>query len=124
MKVLLIDDNKDIADMVRLCLESENIVCKITEDGKAGLQLIREDNFDAILLDLAMPEFSGFDVFKALKEEDLLKSNNILIFTASSVTDPEIKEMLSAGAKRVLRKPLSIDDLMEAVERFRHNGSN
>jgi CheY-like chemotaxis protein len=75
-------------------------------------------------LDLAIPEFSGFDIFRALKEENLLQSNNVLIFTASSVTDQEIKEMLSSGARGVLRKPLSIDDLIEAVERFSQNGNN
>jgi len=121
MKVLLIEDNTDIVDMVRLCLESENIVCEATQDGKAGLQLIKDDKFDAILLDLAMPEFSGFDIFRALKEQNLLKSNNVLIFTASSVTDQDINEMLSSGAKGVLRKPLSIDDLIKAVERFQRN---
>ena len=74
MKVLLIEDNKDISDMVRLCLESENIVCEATEDGKAGLQSIKEDKFDAILLDLAIPEFSGFDIFRECnKKENLLK---------------------------------------------------
>jgi DNA-binding response OmpR family regulator len=124
MKVLLIEDNKDIADMVRLCLESENIVCEATEDGKVGLQSIKEDKFDAILLDLAIPEFSGFDIFRALKEENLLQSNNVLIFTASSVTDQELTEMLSSGAKGVLKKPLSIDDLIEAVQRFHQNGDN
>ena len=121
MKVLLIEDNRDIADMVRLCLESENIVCETTEDGKAGLQSIKEDKFDAILLDLAIPEFSGFDIFRALKKDDL-KSNNVLIFTASSVSEEDIKEMLSSGARGVLKKPLSIDDLVEAVERFSKNG--
>ena len=124
MRVLLIDDNKDVADMVRLCLESqENTTCDIIGDGRAGLQSIREDTFDVILLDLAMPEFSGFDIFKALKDEDLLRSKNVLIFTASSVTDIEVQEMLSSGAKGVLRKPLSIDDLIGAVERFRQNGN-
>ena len=115
----MIEDNKDIADMVRLCLESENIVCEATGDGKEGLQFIKEDKFDVILLDLAIPEFSGFDIFRSLKDENLLGSRNVLIFTASSVTDEDMKEMLSAGAKGVLRKPLSIDELLEAVERFR-----
>jgi two-component system, OmpR family, response regulator len=124
MKVLLIEDNRDIADMVRLCLESENIVCETTEDGKVGLQSIKKDKFDAILLDLAIPEFSGFDIFRALKDENLLQSNNVLIFTASSVTDQELTDMLSSGAKGVLRKPLSIDDLIEAVQRFSQNGNN
>lgn len=123
MKVLLVDDNKDIAEMVRLCLESQDIECKLVGDGRAGLQTIKENTFDLILLDLAIPEFSGFDIFKALKDEGLLQSKNVLIFTASSVTDQEVQEMLSSGAKGVLRKPLSIDDLTDAVERYRKNGN-
>jgi DNA-binding response OmpR family regulator len=122
MKVLLIEDNRDIADMVRLCLESENIVCETTGDGKVGLRSIKQDKFDAILLDLAIPEFRGFDIFRELKEENLLQSNNVLIFTASSVTDQQIK--LASGAKGVLRKPLSIDDLIQTVQRFSQNDNN
>jgi CheY-like chemotaxis protein len=73
---------------------------------------------------LNLPEFSGFDIFRALKEENLLQSNNVLIFTASSVSEQDIKEMLSSAARGVLKKPLSIDDLIEAVQRFRQNGDN
>lgn len=92
-------------------------------DGKTGLQSIKENNFDLILLDLAIPQFSGFDIFKALKQEGMLESTNVPIFTASSATDKEVQELMSSGAKGVLRKPLSIDDLTEAVERFRKNGN-
>jgi|GraSoiStandDraft_30_1057271.scaffolds.fasta_scaffold346975_2 two-component system OmpR family response regulator len=123
MKVLLIDDNKDINDMVCLCLETQDITVKVVDEGREGLRSIKENHFDVVLLDLAMPEFSGFDIFKALKDEDLLKSKNIVIFTASSVTDNEVQEMLLTGAKAVLKKPISIDDLIETVERFRQDGN-
>lgn len=123
MKVLLIDDNKDINDMVCLCLETQDITVKVVDEGREGLWSIKENHFDVVLLDLAMPEFSGFDIFKALKDEDLLKSKNIVIFTASSVTDNEVQEMLLTGAKAVLKKPISIDDLIETVERFRQDGN-
>jgi len=122
MKVLLIDDNKDINDMVCLCLETQDITVKVVDAGREGLRSIKENHFDVILLDLAMPGFSGFDIFKALKDEGLLASKNIVIFTASSVTDNEIQEMLLTGAKGVLKKPISIDDLIETVERFRQDG--
>ncbi len=56
---------------------------------------------------------------RLLKDEDLLKYKNIVIFTASSVTDNEVQEMLLTGAKGVLKKPISIDDLIETVEKFR-----
>jgi DNA-binding response OmpR family regulator len=119
MKVLLIDDNKDINDMVCLCLETQDITVKVVDEGREGLRSIKENHFDVVLLDLAMPGFSGFDIFKALKDEDLLKYKNIVIFTASSVTDNEVQEMLFTGAKGVLKKPISIDDLIETVEKFR-----
>jgi len=122
MKVLLIDDNKDINDMVCLCLETQDITVKVVDEGREGLRSIKENHFDVILLDLAMPGFSGFDIFKALKDEGLLASKNIVIFTASSVTDNETQEMLLTGAKGVLKKPISIDDLIETVERFRQDG--
>ena len=79
--------------MIHLCLESQDIECKLVGDGRAGLQTIKENTFDVILLDLAIPEFSGFDIFKALKDEGLLESKNVLIFTASSLTDQEVQEM-------------------------------
>jgi DNA-binding response OmpR family regulator len=119
MRVLLIDDNKDINDMVCLCLETQDITVKVVDEGREGLRSIKENHFDVVLLDLAMPGFSGFDIFKVLKDEDLLKYKNIVIFTASSVTDNEVQEMLFTGAKGVLKKPISIDDLIETVEKFR-----
>jgi DNA-binding response OmpR family regulator len=123
MKVLLVDDNKDINDMVCLCLETQDITVKVVDEGREGLRSIKENHFDVVLLDLAMPGFSGFDIFKALKDEDLLKYKNIVIFTASSVTDNEVQEMLLTGAKGVLKKPISIDDLIETVEKFRQGST-
>jgi two-component system, OmpR family, response regulator len=118
MRVLLIDDNKDITDTVSFCLDTQGIQCKIINDGKKGLEIIRSENFDVILVDLAMPEFSGFDIVSTLNKEGLLKFKNILLFTASSVNSKDIIELLSMGAKGVVKKPPSIDELMEAINKF------
>ena len=55
--------------------------------GQEGLDRIRAENFDLILLDLAMPDFSGMDLLLSLKLDGLIKSRNIVIFTASSNQD-------------------------------------
>jgi CheY-like chemotaxis protein len=117
MKVLIIDDNKEITEMVSFYLESQEISCRVVNDGKEGLNLIKQEHFDVILMDLAMPEFTGYDILTDLKRQNLIDKNNIIIFTASSVTDAEIEEMLKMGAKGILRKPVSIDDLTELIER-------
>jgi DNA-binding response OmpR family regulator len=118
-RVLVIDDNTDITEMLKDFFETEDIDCKVINDGREGLDEIRRAvNYDFILLDLTMPEFSGWDIFNKLKEEELLKSRNIIIFTASSKTGNEINELLKDGAKFVLRKPFSIKDVLDIVEKF------
>jgi DNA-binding response OmpR family regulator len=118
-RVLVIDDNKDITEMLKDFFETEDIECKVINDGREGLDEIRKEvNYDFILLDLTMPEFSGWDVFNKLKEDNLLKSRNIIIFTASSKTGNEVNELLKEGAKYVLRKPFAIKDVLDIVEKF------
>ena len=74
--------------------------------------------FDLILLDLAMPDFSGFDVIKSLKQDGLLESKNIVIFTASSNQDL-LYEVRNNGVKEIFKKPFSLDQLIALIEKYR-----
>ena len=64
-----------------------------------------------------MPDFSGIDIFDTLKEQNLIGSNNIVIFTASSIDESEIKRMLEEGARGIVYKPLSIDQLEDMLKK-------
>ncbi len=117
--VLVIDDNKDMTEMISDYLQSQEIECKVINDSQEGLEEIRRENkYTVIFLDLAMPELSGYDVFNTLKKEGLVESKNIIIFTASSISESDIEEVLANGAKGILKKPASIDELIEIVHRF------
>lgn len=120
MKVLLIDDDKSVTEAVYFYLETRDILCKVVNNGKEGLDYIRKNNtngvyFDTILLDLAMPVFSGYDIFTILKVEGLLKSNRVILFTASVLPDDKIQNMLADGVKGVLRKPFTLEELESAI---------
>jgi DNA-binding response OmpR family regulator len=119
-RVLVIDDNKDITEMLKDFFETENIECKIINDGNEGLnEILKEDEYyDFILLDLTMPEFSGLDIFKKLKDKNVLNSKNLIIFTASAKTDKEVNEIMKEGAKYFLRKPFSLNEILKIVEKF------
>jgi two-component system, OmpR family, response regulator len=120
MKVLVIDDNHDITEVLSFYFEHENIDYELINNGKEGLKAIRERNFDLILLDMAMPGFSGIEVIRSLKKDGIFESRNIVIFTASS--DPKIREELGAsGAKMIFKKPCSLDDLKALIEKYRRN---
>ena len=82
MRILVVDDNKDITEAISFYCQSEDISYKVINQGKKALDIIQREKFDLTLLDLAMPEFSGLDVIKWLNEEGILESNNVVIFTA------------------------------------------
>ncbi len=117
MNVLGIDDNEDILKLLDTVLTSKGHNFTQALNGKDGVKLIEEQNFDAILLDLAMPEFSGIDVIESLKENNRIKDQKIILFTASSATDKEINALLEYdGVKSCIRKPVDIHILINKVE--------
>ena len=76
---------------------------------------MRKENFDLVLLDLAIPDFSGIQIFDVLKEEGTVSEKNIVIFTASLVDQKEIDRLLGEGAKGIIHKPLAVEDLEELI---------
>ncbi len=117
MKILGIDDNEDILKLLETVLTSKGHDFVQASNGRDGVKLIEEQNFDAILLDLAMPEFSGLNVIESLEKNDRIKNLKIILFTASSATDKEIDVLLKHdGVKSCIRKPIEIDVLMNKIE--------
>jgi len=116
MKVLIIDDNESITKMLAKWLSSKNHECTVSNDGKNGLEMIRKNKFDKILLDLSMPEFSGFDVVDKLDSDGILNEQHIILFTASATSDTDIEKLISKGVKGCLRKPVDLNLLLKTVE--------
>ena len=84
MRILLVEDNHEISEaMAVYCGAKKDIDCKVANSGHEGLESIRKEKFDFILLDLAMPEFSGKEVIQSFTRDELVQMN-IVIFTASS----------------------------------------
>ena len=118
MKILGIDDNKDLLNLCEIALSSEGHEYTGIDNGREGLQAIRDEKFDLVLLDLSMPEFSGMDVMNALVEEGIMNKQKVVILTATSPTEKEIDLFLEKGAHSVLKKPIDPDDLSEFVHKL------
>jgi len=117
MNILAIDDNEDILKLLDTVITGEGHDFTQVGNGKEGIKLIEEQNFDAILLDLAMPEFSGLDVVESLKKSNKLKDQKIILFTASSATDKDINKLLqNEGVSSCIRKPVRVNSLMRKIE--------
>lgn len=111
MKILLVDDNKSITKVISQYLTVQGHQCSISNDGKNGLNLIQSEKFDVIVLDLAMPGFTGFDMLDSLEAKGLLKSLKIIILTAAELSENQIESMIKRGVKKVLKKPIPLDVL-------------
>ncbi|MEM2140256.1 MAG: response regulator [Nitrososphaera sp.] len=119
-KILVVDDNKNVADLAEIILTSAGYVCTKTNNGKSCLDAVRasyqnDDGYDLILLDVAMPGFSGVDVLNALKQEGSLERVNVAFFTASSATSLDIADYEKMGARGCLRKPFTKAELLNFV---------
>ena len=115
MKILIVDDNEQITKMLTTFLELKEQSCTVANDGKEGLKIIKENNHDVILLDLAMPEFDGYAVIKDLEDNNLLKDSKIIVFTASTITQEELDKLVDRGVKSYILKPIDIDTLLSKI---------
>jgi DNA-binding response OmpR family regulator len=116
MKILIIDDNKSITNSLKKYLEVKGHNVKTCNEGHEGLSLIQNNNWDKILLDLSMPEFSGLDIIENLERDGIMKNKNIIVFTAASISDYVIDKLLAKeGIHGLLKKPLSIVHLSESL---------
>jgi CheY-like chemotaxis protein len=115
LKILIVDDNEQITKMLTTFLELKQHNCTIANDGKEGLELIKENNNDVILLDLAMPEFDGYAVIDDLENNNLLKDRKIIVFTASTITQEELDKLVDRGVKSYILKPIDIDTLLSKI---------
>ena len=96
-KILIIDDEEDIAYLVETKLKFENydVVCLYT--GIGAMEIVKTEKPDLILLDVMMPEKSGYEVCKELKSDEELRGIPVILFTAK----PEAKRGLEEGFKSV-----------------------
>ena len=118
MKILGIDDNEDLIGVCETFLNSVGHEYTGINNGKEGLQAIKDKKFDVVLLDLSMPEFSGMDVIDALVKEDIIKKQKVVIFTATSPTKEEVEGFLEKGAHSILKKPVDPDDLAKFIHKL------
>ncbi|MEX0863046.1 response regulator [Nitrosopumilus sp.] len=112
LEILIIDDNEQITKMLTTFLELKEHKCTVANDGKEGLALVKENRHDVVLLDLAMPEFDGYSVIKDLEENDMLKNHKIIVFTASTITQEELDDLVKRGVTSYILKPIDIDVLL------------
>ena len=116
MKILIIDDNQSITDMLQKYLRIKGFEVSTVNNGRNGLAAIQKQKFDSVLLDLSMPDFSGIDLIETLEKEGQLSNQRIILFTASSVSNEIINSLLKKeGIHSCLRKPVNLSEIIQTL---------
>ena len=116
MNILIVDDNEDVTVLLSKFLKAKGFDNVVTNDPRKGLELIKEEKYDVILLDISMPGFSGIDIIQALERKKILKDQKIIIFSAAAFTTNEINDLLKKdGIAGCLKKPIPLGRIITAI---------
>jgi DNA-binding response OmpR family regulator len=119
MQVLVVEDERRMADLLRQGLEEEGHAVVLAGDGREGLAMAESHSFDAIVLDVMLPGLSGFTVARKLRAA--LNQTPILMLTARDAT-PDIVQGLNLGADDYLVKPFSFEVLLARLRAVSRRG--
>ena len=116
-KVLIVEDNDLNMKLFNDLLEAHGYATLQTKDGMEALRMARQHRPDLILMDIQLPEVSGLEVTKWLKEDDDLRAIPIIAVTAFAMKGDEEK-IRDGGCEAYIAKPISVASFMRTVERF------
>ncbi len=113
MKILAIEDDRTVGQYVKRGLEEQRFHVDLAADGLEGLRLASGGQYDLIILDLRLPEMSGLEVLRNLRDRGLTVP--ILVLTAQDTVDFKV-QALRTGADDYVTKPFSFEELLARVE--------
>ena len=117
IKILCIEDEREMIDLMRLILERKGFEFIGAEGGPQGLELIEEEKPDLILLDLMMAGMDGWEVYRQLKADEKLKDLPVIVVTAKAQSIDKVLGLHIARVDDYLTKPFSPSDLLRSIER-------
>ena len=116
-KILVVEDEMDIAENIAVRLEVEGYLPLVAHDGKAGVDTARGEKPALILLDVLLPKIDGFEVCKILKGSPDTKKIPIVMLTSLSAVG-DIEKAFASGADDYLAKPFEYDRLLKKIKTF------
>jgi len=115
-RILLVDDDAEIVESLRLALESNGYTVLVARDGNQGLALSERENPDLVILDMMMPKRSGFLVLEKMRRTRDTPLRVIMITANEGSRHKAYAEML--GVDDYIRKPFPMDRLIDSVQRL------
>ena len=116
-KVVCIEDEPGVIELIRLILERRGLDVVVAENGPAGLTAIRELRPTLVLLYLMLPGMDGWEVYRRMKADDMMKKIPVIVVTAKAEGIDEVLAKHIAKVDDYIKKPFSLQELLQSIER-------
>jgi two-component system response regulator VicR len=123
-RLAYIEDEIEMIDLVRLILGRQGFTVLGANGGREGLDLVRKELPDLVLLDLMMPDMDGWDVYHQIKSEELTRDIPVIVITAKAQDIDKILGLRIAKVEDYISKPFNPQDLVERVEQVLFRGKD
>jgi len=114
-KIIYVEDDSDTADAVKTILETAGYEIDLALCGRDGLRKIKRNKYDLALLDIMMPDMSGWDVFQKVKAK---KGMKFAFLSALPVSEERMAELKKSGIADYITKPFNKKELLERVKKI------
>lgn len=115
-KILCIEDEQEMIDLIRLILTRRGFEVVGANGGKQGLEAIKQEKPDLVLLDLMMPDMDGWEVYQQMKAEEATRDIPVIVVTAKAQSIDKVLGLHIAKVDDYIAKPFSPQDLMNSVD--------
>ncbi len=115
--VVCIEDEPGVIELIRLILERTDLEIVGAENGADGLDAIRRHRPVLVLLDLMLPGMDGWEIYRRMKADDVMKNIPVIVVTAKAEGIDEVLAKHIAGVDDYIKKPFSLQELLQSVER-------
>jgi two-component system response regulator VicR len=116
-KILCIEDETEMIDLMRLILERRGFDFVGAEGGQQGLELMRQEKPDLILLDLMMPGMDGWEVYQQIKADKELQDTAVIVVTAKAQNIDKVLGLHIAQVDDYITKPFGPQELLDSIYR-------
>ena len=114
IKILIVDDEVDICDMIMFTFESHGFRTFTAHDAEAAFKIVQSEDIDIVVSDVRMPKGGGMRLLKDIKGYNPVKPR---VFLITGFSDTPAEEAINAGAEAVLSKPIKLKDLVAEVSK-------
>ena len=116
-RILFIDDDTDALEMYIKAVSLANHQADVASSALEGWDLVKKNKFDLIFVDLNIPGISGFELIEKLTKDRRSKGIPVIVISAMP-ENTQVQEVIKAGAKIFLEKPIALVDLLDIIEKF------